>query len=311
MFHTLFEHKDKKSDKIRNSEKFYFNQNKFQIGTPHEYYFGKGNKAIDQYNIKKKQMENDANFEKTKNKIKLVVYRNGFILNNSPFRDRNFPENQEFLSDVEKGNIPQELIQKGMLDLGILLINRKTEMFRSPLYQSLPTSFNFFNISEKSEQNQPQNGFKNNGETRKSNKAPYIPQTPMESRSIRRNIFVNKSNVKEGNRNKNQETNKRTNSLPKDKKIITLNDIFNKNQKNTFTPFTGEGHLLANANIDGIMVDVADIIDNDFTTNYSDNSSSSNLTIFDEFCNTTSQVEFGTNFNAYHVQNITQDQFFY
>lgn len=83
----------------------------------------------------------------------------------------------------------------------------------------MPTSFNFLNISEKFEQNQPQNGYKNNGETRKNNKATYIPQTPMESRSYRRNIFVNKSNVKEDNRNKNPKTNKRTNSLPKDKKL--------------------------------------------------------------------------------------------
>ena len=34
---------------------------------------------------------------KTKDKIKLVVYRNGFILNNGPFRDRSLQENNEFL----------------------------------------------------------------------------------------------------------------------------------------------------------------------------------------------------------------------
>jgi len=74
---------------------------------------GKEIKLLTNIIEKKKQMKNNTHFENTKNKIKLVVYRYGFILNNGPFRDRNRPENHEFLSDVEKGKIPQELIRKG------------------------------------------------------------------------------------------------------------------------------------------------------------------------------------------------------
>jgi hypothetical protein len=59
----------------------------------------------------------------------LVVYQNGFILNNGQFRDRSIPENNKFMEEVEKGNIPQELIKKGITDLGILLENRKTEIY--------------------------------------------------------------------------------------------------------------------------------------------------------------------------------------
>ena len=141
MLHTLFDSKDENhQDAIKG---------KFQLGGPSDNYFGKGNKAIDQYNRKKVKMENDANFKKTKHKVKLVVYKNGFILNNGQFRDRSINENCEFLEEVEKGQIPQELIRKGIKDLGILLINRKTEIYsNSPLYQSLPISVNYLNLSK-------------------------------------------------------------------------------------------------------------------------------------------------------------------
>ena len=72
---------------------------------------------------------NDYKFEQTKNKIKVILYKNGFILNNGPFRDRSIPENQQFMDEVEKGLIPQELIKKGIIDLGILLENRKNQIY--------------------------------------------------------------------------------------------------------------------------------------------------------------------------------------
>ena len=71
----------------------------------------------------------DDKFQKTKNKIKVTIYKNGFILNNGPFRDKTIPENQIFLEEVEKGLIPQEIRKKGINDLGILLENRKNELY--------------------------------------------------------------------------------------------------------------------------------------------------------------------------------------
>ena len=96
--------------------------------SPGDNYYGKGNKAYDYYNKKPTESIN-TKFEKTKNKITLVVFQNGFILNNGPFRDRALPENNLFLEQVEKGNIPHELMDKGVDDLGILLINRKNEIY--------------------------------------------------------------------------------------------------------------------------------------------------------------------------------------
>jgi hypothetical protein len=272
MFHTLFDYKDQNQDfnvqnhNINNDT----TKNKFKFGGLNGNYFGKGNRAIDQYNRKKSEMENDANFEKTKNKIKLVVFRNGFILNNGPFRDRSVYENNEFLREVERGIIPQELIRKGIKDLGILLINRKREMFRSPLYQSLPSSLNYVNVSKNPNQfkNKRQNfneysvndhRYQDNGKSKHNQKydTTFVPQTPIGTRNQRNNIFYNTNTFINPNKFDSNISYKRTSSLPKESKIVTLDDIIKgKNEKeNKFTAFSGCGQLLGSANIDGVRVD--------------------------------------------------------
>ena len=131
MFHTLFELQEKeKKEKINPKPNKKYNIEKSK--SPEDNYYGKGNKAYDHYN-KKKAQEKDAKFENTKNKIKLEVYQNGFIVNNGQFRDRSIPENQKFMEEVEKGNIPEEIMDKGITDLGILLVNRKTEIYYPPI----------------------------------------------------------------------------------------------------------------------------------------------------------------------------------
>ena len=131
MYHTLFELQEKEKNKGKPINKNTLS-NMPKERSPEDNYYGKGNKAYDYYN--KKPSENiNTKFEKTKNKITLVVFQNGFILNNGPFRDRALPENNLFMEQVEKGNIPHELMDKGVDDLGILLINRKNEIYHQPI----------------------------------------------------------------------------------------------------------------------------------------------------------------------------------
>ena len=307
MFHTLFDSQEEKSHFKHNypRDNYQDSKNKHTSGNTHEYYFGKGNSTIDRYNRKKIEMEKDLNFEKTKYKIKLVVYRNGFILNNGPFRDRSISENNEFLEEVDKGNIPQELIRKGIRDLGILLINRKTEMFRSPLYNSLPTSFESYKFQYQNEQYPfEENENRNNGKARSKTmyNAAYIPQTPMGTRNQRNNIFFN-DHFKMPNNNEEKRNKKRTNSLKKEKKIMTLSDFNNKNEKK-FKPFSGTGQVLGMANIkDGIMVDSESITISEY-------SSSNTLSMFDEF-SSNSQSENGTTFDEFISQNSLLSQIVY
>jgi len=269
MFHTLFDSKEDSSDYnilYPKKNKNYY-KNKFRLGGPNDNYFGKGNKAIDQYNKKKIEMENDANFRKTKNKIKLVVYKNGFILNNGPFRDRTIQENSEFLAEVEKGFIPQEFIRKGIIELGILLINRRSEMFRSPLYSSLPTSLEHINASKKEKhfhnENTQYNQFPETDENSQNDEIKkisakiggnYIPQTPIGKRNHRKNFFKQGNSPK--NKNRQNKSIEKDDESDKDKKFMTLNDLNrDKNEKKKFIAFSGNGKLLANAKIEGIFVD--------------------------------------------------------
>jgi len=130
MLHTLSELQEKeKNAKNKNAST---NSSSFKKSFPEDNPFGKGNKTHNQYNQRGFE-DNNAKFDKTKNKIKLVVYKNGFILNSGAFRDRSIPENNKFMQEVERGNIPHEIVEKGITDLGILLINRKNEIYYPPI----------------------------------------------------------------------------------------------------------------------------------------------------------------------------------
>ena len=129
MFHTLSELNEREKKERKNKKKNVYSVPKDKM--PQDNYYGKGNKAYDHYNKKSKESLN-VRFEKTKNKITLIAYQNGFIINNGPFRDRAIPENNKFMEEVERGNIPHELTKKGINDLGILLINRKDEFYYQP-----------------------------------------------------------------------------------------------------------------------------------------------------------------------------------
>ena len=84
----------------------------------------------------------DDQFNKTKKKIKVILYQNGFILNNGPFRDKAIPENRKFMEEVEKGLIPQEFMKKGILDLGIIIENRKNQIYKVKAQNPITTAPN-------------------------------------------------------------------------------------------------------------------------------------------------------------------------
>ena len=138
MFHTLSElHEKEKNKGKQKPKKSILNMSKER--SPKDNYYGKGNKAYDHYNKRPSESLSEK-FEKTKNKIKLIAFKNGFILNNGPFRSRAIPENNQFMEEVERGNIPHELLDKGISDLGILLINRKKEIYYPPNQTIIPNN---------------------------------------------------------------------------------------------------------------------------------------------------------------------------
>lgn len=272
MFHSLFDFQDQNMDFNRQSTKSSVNhmKNSFKFGGPNDIYFGKGNYAIDQYNKRKndfnRYMAKEVQFQNTKNKIRLVVYKNGFILNNGQFRDRAIPENDAFLKEVEKGQIPQELIRKGIQDLGILLINRKNEIYNSPLTQSinpLHFSFNFYQNSYQF-QNEFINPYSQNQNQYNSlpikNSMPFVSQTPIGTRNLRNNLTLNTIDESVEDIISGKALRKTISTSKKyqnnENKIVDFLE-FTKNEpknNNKFTAFSGCGKLIGHVNTEGLHV---------------------------------------------------------
>ena len=214
MFRDILDYQVQNADFNKIYQSSYI-KNRFKNCKLNNNYFGKGHFLVDEYNRTKEKEEFENKFQNTKYKIKLVVYKNGFILNNGEFRDRSLKENQEFLKSVERGNIPKELIRKGINDLGILLINRKEELYSSKIYKSLPASFDYINISLNSDNN---------------------------STHVLDQFFQRNDSERIYMRYSLNEIEKRTNNLYEDFGV------------KLFVPFSGEGKLLGTTNVEGLVV---------------------------------------------------------
>ena len=128
MFHTLDDYKKKESPSDKGNRK-----------TTDSYTGGKSSGiAVENPDdwmekVRKNEKNSKSGFEKTKNKLTLKLYKNGFILDDSPFRDISKPENKKFMDEVEKGYIPNELVKQGITDLGIALEDHRNENYEEPI----------------------------------------------------------------------------------------------------------------------------------------------------------------------------------
>lgn len=104
---------------------------------------GSSGLAVENPLEKDKYGKNDVEgYGKTKNKITLKVYKNGFIVDDGEFRPLTNENNQKFMSEVKKGYIPNELVKKGYKDLGIALDNsQENEDYVPPIPEKKFTAF--------------------------------------------------------------------------------------------------------------------------------------------------------------------------
>ena len=242
MFHTLFDYQDQNIANNKQKPK------KKSLGFLHKSskenssnYYGKGNQAYDIYNQNNNDSDNSESsegdynekFEKTKNKVKVIVYKNGFILDNGPFRDAFIPENKEFLDQVARGVIPHELVNKGISDLGIYLINRKNEMYYP---QKLKNNNSFSNFDFfKSPNLIPQQNQYRIPKPKANNLIPLGLTRIYSSKDIQKKskiININKKNITRENC-----------SEPK-----------NDEKEKKFTAFSGSGKLIRNVSTKGLHV---------------------------------------------------------
>jgi UBX domain-containing protein 1 len=128
MFHTLDDYKDKNRDEKKEKDK---------RKTTDSYTGGKSSGIAvenpeDEWMNQMKKYDNKEKFAKTKNKLKLSLYKNGFIIDDGEFRNKKEPANKKFMEEVEKGYIPNELVKKGITDLGIELDDHRDEDYEPP-----------------------------------------------------------------------------------------------------------------------------------------------------------------------------------
>jgi len=129
MFHSLDDYRDKGRDEKAEKDKKQITDS---------YTGGKSsgiaveNPQDDDWMKKMKKYSNKEQFDKTKNKLKLALYRNGFILEDGEFRNIKEPANKKFMDEIEKGYIPKELVNKGISDLGIELDDHREEDYEPP-----------------------------------------------------------------------------------------------------------------------------------------------------------------------------------
>ena len=243
MFHTLFDYKDENIDNNRQLTKKqssrFIRKSNFEK-SPNQNYYGKGNNAYDEYNkynYPNNNRYNTQQFEQTKNKVKLIVYKNGFILNNGPFRDRTEPENEEFMEQVERGVIPHEIADRGVNDLGILLINRKNEIFNQQGFHRNNYSVNNFGFIQNQYQNQNQNQNVLSQPNISNNFNGKI--IPIEIPRVHSSKNMSKKIPLDSKRVKRQNI-----SEPKD----------DKKDKKIFRAFSGKGKRIASVNMQGLRV---------------------------------------------------------
>ena len=125
MYHTL--------DELRNRDKTH---SLTKPATAHN------NEDDDAYIKHLKGKSTKEEYDKSKHKLRLKVYKNGFIINNEPFRSIDDTLNKKFLSEIEKGYIPQEYRDKGFKDLSVALENYKNEEYlNTPLQTTLKTNY--------------------------------------------------------------------------------------------------------------------------------------------------------------------------
>ena len=260
MFHTLFDYQDQNvpnnSQIPKNKYKKYEKKSRKGKKT-YENYYGKGNQAYELYNKKDDSEESSSDsgdtsskFEKTKNKVKLVVYRNGFILDDGPFRDKVIPENEEFMEQVERGVIPHELMEQGISSLGILLINRKNEIYKPAQLSHHYSMYNydFFNPYNNDQLNQYNQFNQYNQNQTSQNIYPRpnkyygnnIIPLGMNRVNSSKNFFTSNSKFSL----KNTKNNRANVSEGKDKE--------KKDKK--FTAFSGTGQLVRNVSTTGLHV---------------------------------------------------------
>ena len=293
MFNTFFDSEDQNIDfNIQSQKQAQTNsKNCSIIDAKNYFYFEKDNKTNKQLNIKINVNNNTRYTEQKYNnnitKIRIIIYQNGFIVNNGEFRNKSIPENRRFLEEIQRGDIPIELIKKGIMNAEILLENRKNEVYYSTYYQNTDNNYIDTNIFQNPLEIQNQdpdlysllynNSNNNNNYNYNQNNELNLPSPSITNTYNVHNKNKNKDQNQESlyssntfradNRTKKQKNVKRKNSQntknfvdflefkkENDEKEKNKKKKEDKDEKKEFKAFSGFGQIIGNINTEGLYV---------------------------------------------------------
>ena len=283
MYNNLFDFENQNIDfNIQAPKSKASNSNySYKLDGNQEIYLGNEQNTYDQFNRKKNagKSMNNQKFEKKKTIIKIVMYKNGYTLNNGEFKDIIFDENRKFLKEIEKGNIPVELLKKGIMNMEILLENRKNEIYNSTSNHIINNELldaNFFQNSTHFQYQDPDvysyltyNNYKKNNETTIPNTKilnTFFSDNSKRSRNQKEAQLYNSNTVRIDNKHKTQKNTKRKISVKKENNFVNFLDFKKENdskkdekkdeekEKKKFKAFSGFGQLISYINTDNLYV---------------------------------------------------------
>lgn len=78
-----------------------------------------------------------ADEDKDVDELKLALYRNGFTVDDGPLRDLENPANAQFVDDLMRGFLPEEVLKKRKEEgkaarLNVNVIDKRSELYRAP-----------------------------------------------------------------------------------------------------------------------------------------------------------------------------------
>lgn len=83
-------------------------------------------------NSEKRKAGDAEDSKKPDTEVRVTLYQNGFTVDGGELREYNTEENKEFMKELNKGYVPEELRKKYNKAIGIALEDRRKEVKRPP-----------------------------------------------------------------------------------------------------------------------------------------------------------------------------------
>jgi len=198
---------------------------------PRDNYYGK--KKRDEFAGINQNIGDGQNF-KTNKKIKITLYKNGFIINHGKFREKSIPENHKFMKEVEKGMIPEELILNEPGNFELSYVDKKNEVYINQARNPITTTLEEY-IHGNLNQNVNQNINNNGNQNLYQNNIPQVDNNLYNNININPPLNIQQQNYPGGHHHHHHQNNQNQQKHTQQHQNQIIN---NKNIQQEFQPQT-------------------------------------------------------------------------